>query len=243
MPLKTWNTKADWDAAYGRMVETWGHPGGRPGLSLNYHRAAFAQSRFDRAAQIAALLGWTAPGPVLVVYGAGFGWLAEGFERIGFTRVVGTDTSTYIQATRLQTEEADIDAALNVTGVTGAERTTLKGMVYDGGVRDRTSRGVLNEDGLTGRSRNNIRASLGLSGNQQPDWVLTDSVLESLADAEAVSLASSLRGWVPALIHGIVPLLTEASQDPGFNWKAPGQWKTLLTADRILDLVRGTVTA
>lgn len=80
MPLKTWNTKADFDAAYRVGAEgQWGHPSTRPEVKLNYSRFWQMPDARIRVQGIANAMGWTAPGPAMVIVGAGFGWLAEAF--------------------------------------------------------------------------------------------------------------------------------------------------------------------
>ena len=235
MPLKTWNTKADFDAAYSIGAEPEGHPNTRAEVKLNYQRAVMLPLCRQRALGIAGAMGWTAPGPVMVIVGAGFSWLAEAFEEMGFTRVVGIDVSSYIQSVKSTTEEIDIDAAITATGLNPAngEGATIKSRLFDGGVRTRASRGVLNQTGSTQQSRNAVRSALGLSGNTQPDVLLTESVIESLTDAEFINDSTRLKAWVPLLVHYVVTL--RDGNQPGYNWKTLEQWSALAPLDIFIE--------
>ena len=236
MPLKDWNLPETWDAAYSIGAEgDTGHSGSRSEVKLGYHRRVMLPVCRNRAIGIAQALGWIPPGPSIVIVGAGFGWTAEVLEEMGFTRVVGIDLSTYIQGRKDGTEEADIDGRITGVGLNpgAGEGAALKARFFDGGARTRASRGVRNEDGATGGSRNRIRQALGLSGSQSVDWGLSESVLESLTDAEALQGSSIAHQYCTSVAHYVVTL--REGNHSGYNWKTLEDWKTLIPADSFIE--------
>ena len=237
MPFKTYATKADFDSDYRIGAEPQGHPNTRPEIKLNYCRAVMFPVAQKRAAGIITAMNWSAPGPAIVIVGAGFGWLAECFEASGFTRVIGIDTSAYIQSAKSTTEEADVNAAITAVGLNSSsgEGATIKGRLYDGGNRSRASRGVLNQDGGNTQSRNAIRSALGLSGNQQPDWLLSEDMLPALTDAEVVNKSAQLRNWVPNVAHYTTAVIKGRVPASSMNWKTLEQWKALIPNDILIE--------
>ena len=241
MPLKTWDTKADWDAAYSFGAEgDVGHPNTRDEVRLHYHRATKAGANsLDHATRLAAALGWTAPGPTILIVGAGFGWTAEALEGLGFLTVVGTDLSAYIQSNKDGTEDAEIDAEISAVGLDPAsgEGLAIKGRLIarGGGVgnRSRASRGVIDEDGKNGGSRGRIKQTLGLSGNQQIEWVVSESLIESLTDAEVVDGSNDMGIIGNNTAHFFYPL--RDNQQAGFNWKSSEDWKLLIPGDTFVE--------
>ena len=236
MPLKDWGLKQTWDEAYSIGAEgDTGHSGSRPEVKLNYHRAVMWPYCQNRAVGISQSLGWTPPGPTIVIVGAGFGWTAEALEQMGFTRVVALDISTYIQGNKDATEEADIDAKITGVGLnpSAGEGLALKQRLHDGGPRARASRGVRNEDGAGGASRNRIRQALGLTGAQDVDWGVSESVLESLTDAEAQQASSVAHQFCTAVAHYVVT--TREGNHPGYNWHSGVEWKALIPFDVFIE--------
>lgn len=239
MPRKDWDLKATWDEAYNFGAEgLWGHPNTRPEVRLHYCRGIKRPDADIRADRLATALGWISPGPTIVIVGAGFGWTVEALEDLGFDRVVGLDLSTYINDNHNGTEEAEIDAEISVVGLDpstgrGAE---IKTRFFDGGPRGRSSRGVKNESGLTGGSRNRIRQALGLSGGQDIDWAVSESVLESLDDSEAVQVSNVAHNYATNVAH--IVYTPRSGQHEGYNWKTLEDWKLLLPNDTFIGLRR-----
>lgn len=238
MPLKTWDTKADWDAAYRIGAEgDVGHPNTRTEVRLHYHRATKGGTL--HAAQLFAALGWTPPGPTILIVGAGFGWTAEALETLGFTAVVGIDISTYIQDNKDGTEDAEIDAEIVAVGLDPAsgEGLDIKNRIIarggGAGNRCRNSKGVLNENGKTGGSRGRIKQALGLSGNDRIEWVVSESVLESLTDTEATDASADASAIGNNTVHFVYTL--RVNQLAGFNWKTLEDWKTLIPGDTFVE--------
>lgn len=237
MPFKDFNTKQAFDESYSLGVDynppRYDNP---PLIKLGYHRAVLRSGANAKAIGISNAMGWTAPGPSIVIVGAGFGWLAEAFEDLGFTHVLGIDISAYIQSEKDNTEETEIDMILTAAGLdplTGPGQQ-IKGQVFDGGNRSRASRGVLNANASINSHRNTIRQALGLSGNQRPDILLSESVLENFTDQEAIDNTAAIRDWGPALVHYVVT--TRPGNIPGaFNWKTLQEWKALVSLDTFIE--------
>lgn len=244
MPLKDWNLKSTWDSAYrfGAEGDT-GHPNTRDEVVLHYNRAIKRPDADVHAQKLADALGWVAPGPSILIFGCGFGWTVEALEDLGFLTVVGVDTSIFIQGNKDLTEETEIDEAIIAAGLDPNVGTGF----YDGpavkarllargggmGNRSRSSRGVLNESGNNGGSRGRIKQALGLQGNERIEWVVSEAVLSSLTDAEAIVGSNDLAiisNNTAHFVHKFKP-----GGDPGFNWKTLEEWKLLLPSDTFVE--------
>ncbi len=253
MPLKTWNTKADFDAAYSDApFEQDGRPGGTVPIRMGYSRAAW----FDYYGKLhprtfVEVMGWTAgaigwsPDDRVVVVGCGFGWSVEGFEALGLTQVVGCDTSAWVHTVKGDDEAVDVGAALDRAGVPVRDARRVQAharAVASSGVgpRSRPSRGVVNDDPFTDdQARRRILASLTGDAGIRPDWVITESVLESLRDAEAVAFADTLRAWGTNLVHCVWPKDDRFPQDAGYNWHTLAEWRALLGGDVFVSMAVG----
>lgn len=236
MPLKDWDLKSTWDEAYSFGAEgEWGHPNTRPEVRLHYHRGIKRPDADIHASRLITALGWTAPGPAIAIVGAGFGWTVEALEDLGFDRVVGLDISTYVHSNHNSTEESEIDAEIDAVGLDPAtgRGAEIKTRFFDGGPRGRSSRGIKNEDGGNGGSRGRIKSALGLSGSQDVDWAVSESILESLDDSEAVQASSIAHNYATNVAH-IVFTLSPGNHE-GYNWKTLEDWKALLPADTFVD--------
>lgn len=232
MPLKTWNTKADFDAAYDISAEPDGHPITRPAVRLHYNRAVMYPVAATHAQRIVSILALQ-PTMKIGILGCGFGWILEELETMGFTQVIGTDTSTWIQTNKLSTEDAEINQAIIEAGLDpltgrGAE---LHARLTSVNSRSLVPTKVLNEDAASNASRNRIRNALG-GGNFT--WGITDSVLESLTDAEAQTLSSRGHQIANNVAHLVVT--TRPGNHIGYNWKTLEQWKALIPADTFIQI-------
>lgn len=233
MPLKRWDTKADFDGAYGSSGDrlTGGRPTTRPPIRLHYHRATLYPAAQRRAAKFAELFGWTA-GSRVVIVGAGFGWTMEALEEILPSIIVlGTDTSAYVQAQKNNSEEAELREAIVATGLdpdSGEGADKLSALLGSNGPRARLAARILNENLLTRGSRRRVRTAVGAINCD----VVTENVLESLADAEAQEFSAALHGLTGGLVaHYVTPLLSDHLQDEGYNWKLLEDWKALIPTD------------
>jgi hypothetical protein len=209
-------------------------------VRLHYNRASKAGAvALDHATKLAAALGWTPPGLSIGIFGAGFSWTAEALETLGYLTALGLDVSNYIQSEKDNTEDADIDSAITAVGLDPAtgEGLDIKNRVVarGGGVGNRTraTRGVLDESGGNPGSRGRIKQALGLSGNDQIEWTLSESVIESLTDGEVLAGSNDLNIIGINVVHFVHTL--RSNQDAGYNWKTLEDWKTLIPGDTFIE--------
>ena len=106
MPVKTWNTKADFDAVYDIGLEPQGHPNTRAEIRGNYERSALFNASVPYLdwvtpewAALVAHFNWPLGASILII-GAGFGWAVEYLQGEGYTDAWGQDTSTWIATSR-----------------------------------------------------------------------------------------------------------------------------------------------
>ncbi len=208
MPLRTWNTKADWDDAY----QSTPHEGNDPlnPVRLGYERGALFTEVADgmfgtRWSNVSAHFNWPTTTTIAVV-GCGFGWGIEALNSLGYANVWGDETSTYILL-----EMVTVDS-----------RTGLPNSLVDG---------VILSNDLTGNAgrRQFQRDSVGQ--NVTFDVVATEQVLESLTDQEAIDFSADLNNLIGGrVLHIVTPLLT-LQQDANYNWKTLDDWKTLIPGD------------
>jgi hypothetical protein len=94
---------------------------------------------------------------------------------------------------------------------------------------------ILNEDGTTTQSRNNIKQAGGITGNNKYPWGISCDMAPWLDDTECVKYASALRDMCSNVAHviscGIEPY---ANPPPAGNWKTLAQWKALLAPDLVV---------
>jgi hypothetical protein len=242
MPRRDYNLKASFDAEYYLRPEgRWGHPNTRQGVVLRYNRAVLYDYAVQTAQGIVGAMGWIAPGPSILLFGAGFSWLAEALEDLEFDRVVGIDTSTWIQSVKNSDEVDEIDAAIEAVGLDpntgeGLEvRNKIRGLAKGPGNRTRASRGCLNENGRTGASRGRIKQALGISGNDLIDWGLTENLAPGFDDAEVLEASSDLDQICTQSVHLVPTLGLGNDQDPILNWKTLADWKALVPSHSWLE--------
>ena len=169
----------------------------------------------------------------IVIVGCGYGWVIEKLLEMGFTNVAGTDTSSYIQGTKTQTEDAEIDAAIAAAGLdpTQGEGLALRQKILPAVARSKVPDKVLNEDMANNASRNRIKNAVG---GGTIAWGISDSVLESLTDSECVTASSRAHQICTNVAHLVVT--ARDGNHPGYNWKTLEQWKTLIPADTFIQV-------
>ena len=230
MPVVDFATKADFDQVY-RI----GLPANRK-VKLHYNRAVMYERHNRHTAKaLVDIFGWPTSTKILIV-GAGFGWTAEILETdYGYTNIVTTDTSGWIQTNQDTSEEAEIDAAITAYGLDPAsgEGLVLKNSAHIPGNRRRASRPVENEDLSNNGSRNRIRNILG-----DLEVGITEDVLPSLTDAEILSIADRVDRINAGIarIHLVSVLDVTRSQDQRFNWHTLAEYKTLLPNDTFVSM-------
>jgi len=242
MPLKTWDTKADFDAAYSIGAEGLdGHPSNRTEVRLHYHRSVLGGSAQRIADHFVTYLTPANFNRRFVIVGGGFGWTADELIIRGFTNVIVVDTSAYIQVEKDSNDEAEIRAEIMLVGL---DPDMGRGAVLL--ARHKTTgprRGtilILNEDISTTAGRNAVKAAV--SGN--PQIIVTETVMESLTDAEAVQLDADMNAFSgqQKTAHLVYTLDDDpATQDSGYNWKVLADWKLLIPGAAWIDASKGEV--
>ena len=230
-------------------AEPQGHPGTRGPIYLTYARYHAMPILRERWAWLVPLLGLT-PTSSIVLVGASYGYSLEILAAdFGITRVIGLETSAGIRTKMAQSEDADVQAAIEAVGLSMA---TDDGLAAYARLRDRPGQprstktaDVLNEDMANNASRNRVRQALLGKGGTTWD-VITENVCTVLSDAECTTLsgrAHTLAG-IARLIHlnstARIKTNAEGSQrfdlNPGYNSKTVQEWKALLPADTIVSL-------
>lgn len=234
MPVVSFDTKADYDAAYRLRAED-GHPGTRQRVKLNYHRAVMYPLCEARATALVNHFAWPTTTRILVV-GAGFGWLAEALEtNHGYSNVITADVSSWIQSAQDTDEEADVDAAISAVGLDPAsgEGLALKNQLHTPGNRRRHSRPIEDESLRNQGSRNRIRSLLG-----DINVGISEDVLPTLSDAEILDVSSDIDAINQAVqierIHLVHVLDPTGNQDAGYNWHTLAEYKALLPNDTFM---------
>jgi hypothetical protein len=217
--------KALFDLAYESNAEPDGHPNTRPAIRLHYNRYVIFPGLVRRVQQLIEILGLTESDRILLI-GAGFGWTAEVFNGMGYT-AAGTDTSPYIQSAKDTTEDSEVDAALRATGLDpGSNGMTHYNRLRNGGTRARAT--VLDEDSMSRQSRGRVTRALW-----EPTIVITEDLVTSLTDTEAVALHAELVQYGARVVH----FLTEnANPNPPFefNSKSLAGWKLIFPSSTVI---------
>ena len=230
MPLFDWSQKSTYDQWYDFGAEPDGHPNTRDEIRLGFCRAVTFPAVQQKAIKIRDILQFGFNQRILIV-GGGFGWLAEALEALGYTNIISIDDSTWIQSNKNTTEQIEVELAIkkaygiNPNDPLTSEMLQHRGRLWDGGVRTRCSKGVLNNNLSTGRLRKDIKDALG---GVDPDIALSDSVLESLTDNEC----GVVSGYAHQMTNRVYHIVQVTGQvDPAFNSKTLQQWKALLPND------------
>lgn len=234
MPIADWDDPATWARWYLCHPRRITKPQWEKELVLHYSRVAYYRRRVELARALEAALGWTAAAdPAICVQGCGYAWTVEALEGMGYTRVVGADTSAYIQGAQDDTEEADVDAAIVAAGmdpVTGRGLEHKESIYVDPGPKGRASRKVKDEDGLSQGSWNRLKRSVDLSGNDDFDWLVSEYLLEILSDAEILQGLPHYANHGNAWVHLISGAAGPGSEPDG-NWKGAAGWRAWLDAN------------
>jgi hypothetical protein len=132
---------------------------------------------------VAPILSIASTEKVLIV-GAGFGWGLEAFITETNATTVGIDISTYVNAEKDNTEEAELRAAISAVGLDpdAGRGLELMGHIFDGNPRKDPSVIVLDENMQTNQSRQAIRSALG---NSWPSVCILENIISvNSTDAE-----------------------------------------------------------
>jgi hypothetical protein len=192
----------------------------------------------------------------VIVFGAGFGWTVEGLQSHG-VNAAGTEVSGYILGAKDTNEEADlrgyiIDAGRDpdndwviclpdhpnaiymedpnkrlgetdqwVSGLFEWMCHPIQLMNIRPGARALST--IADEDSTTNGSRRAVTRLLG-----SIDTIITEEVLNSIPDAEALALCENLAKYDKPVIHILSPLRTLKKQEPSLNWKSYADWQAFL---------------
>jgi hypothetical protein len=245
MPLVDWDQQSTWDAFYDYSVG--GEPPGTGRVVLGYFGPVVRQFYVDHAARIdAAVGGPPAHNQRMVSIGSGYGYGSFELANVGFQNIVSVEQSAYIQATKADTWTQQLRDWITAAGHdpdTGWGLEVMQKFPTHTEVRAPVT--LLDETVSTSQGRTAIRQAVG--GN--PQIVFTESVMESLSDAEGQALTDDMDafGGQQAVIHGVYlsdPAYPNA-YDPALNWKnSLADWNAAITGvDVWLDLGTGEVLA
>lgn len=233
MPLKTWNTQSAFDTHYDVSGEPEGHPNTRQEVRLHYHRKVMMPWFRAHIPDLIKVLGLQTSHRIVII-GCAFGWSLEVFDELGFTNVVGTDTSSYIQTSKLLSEDTELNA-LTTARVPAGEVNSIVAKLSDRQAqpRSRLATRILNEPIANNSSRSRVRTAVGGT----PHFTISEGVLESLTNAEARTLSTNMRTLGGTVVHRV----TYPTSIAGYNTNTPEAWKTLLTPDLIVRVPEWTV--
>ena len=243
---RDYSTKAAYDAIYYGTLEPDGHPSTRDGVKVNYSRYLEYPWAQRTATELISILGLSLTGASdggahrIVLIGSGFGWTLESLvvdHGWPAGRVVGIDTSAYVQGNKAVTEEAEIRAAIAVVGLDpdtgrGAE---LLARGWDGGARVRAGITIIDEALTNNGSRRRARQAVedGLGG-AAIDFLITEHMLEGLTDNEATVASSNIDATEPQATKAHI-VTTTPLIDPTWNIKSLADWRVLLPNDVLID--------
>ena len=221
------------------------------GVWCGYQRKAREGATLQYATRIISGCGLSASDEILII-GAGYGWVAEKIEELlPGIRVVATDNSAFFNGNKGESDEQEIRGRMISQGLDpdGADAWRFDRLT------DRQPRAkhhtLLNEDGLSGGSRAQIRQA---RNKNDFDWAVSENVLPWLFDNECTGLSSAMHQMAPNVAHLVTPWMADKASgnepEPKWNWKLiepdPAypdveDWKTLLPNDTIVHLVTGEV--
>ena len=189
-----------------------------PKVILHHHRRAHELCNVPsiRAARLVRELGLTSSHNVLLV-GAAFGWEAEASIGLGIPTTC-MDSSSWIHAAKDTDETGDIEAALDLAGVT-ADHTMRQQFLDKLTAGPRATETILEEDALSRGSRQRIRNKGTFT------HIVTSSVLPWLHDDEVVTLSNALHqiNTLAKVVHHVEFYKDKAALAPEpapfLNWK------------------------
>lgn len=245
--------KADFDRYYRVLGERWGRPNTRPSVWTHYHWFGITGPQSGQSPHglvspdfpglLAGVLGLVS-GDAVVLVGAGFNGTGAGLEARG-VEVIGVETSAYILDNFGQTEEAEIREACLAVGLDPDNDTVIgpPGNVdwnpldlwLEGGRVNPKARGkgrVVGEDVSKRGGRNKVRQAL----NANPRYVITEEVINSIPDAEALVVCDAAAQFVVengggTVVHMVRPMMQGADTGGTLNWKTYAEWRAFLDAN------------
>lgn len=152
------------------------------------------------------------PGQSIVLLGAGFGWVAEGWAALGLGPIAAADNSTFIQGNKTGNAVVPI---LNEDGSTNASRGRIRQAL-----------------GLTGGNL----ATWCISEDVLP--IMSDAEARTFASRMRL-IGTNVAHWISVGARRFDNPNVWAG-DARLNWKTLADWKALVTPDRVVK--RGTAT-
>ena len=206
-----------------------------PPVHLQMHRRAYQLARVDahNASTLIRTLKLNSSQNILI-YGGTFGWLGEQLKALlPGIQVSTAESSPWINSVKDQDESGDIEAALDIAGVTSTHK--MRQQFFDKLIDGPRAREVITpEDALDNGSRQKIR-NLGSF-----NYIITKNVLSWLHDDEAQNLSSELRkiNVASEIVHFVMGYDDKKADkpEPGeiLNWKRTDP-KILLQIRAILE--------
>ena len=153
--------------------------------------------------------------------------------------------STYVQSVKGTAEDAEIEAELTALGVVNTDPAWAAVLTRLSSNGARAKLVILDEDGMTRRSRNNIKSALGVSGgNSTITWFIVETHLEVFEDAEAAAMSAEFHkfadnvAWLFADADVLRPHVVATST---LNLKNFAEWRFLLPNDYLISSNTGAV--
>jgi hypothetical protein len=242
LPVRNYQTRADFARDYSSPYWPWTDPANGlltprafPGVDQTYDHREFGLRIGAVNANVLIVALNLQPADSLLIVGAGFGWTIEVLESLGFTAILGIDTSDYVQTAKTLDDETVIDAALIAGGLNPllGDGANIKANAHSPGPRTRCSRGIPNEDIGNGASRGRVRQFLGVAGNDKIVTGISEQVFDGLTDAECVTLSDRMNDVCDRVVHFVTDATRE--NDGVWNLKTLEGWKTLIPGDEFLD--------
>ena len=161
---------------------------------------------------ILAFFGWPTTHNIAIV-GGGFGWSMEYIDSLGYVESYVNETSLYI-----------LSVLTDINSRDGIPHSLLSGR-------------VLSQDLLRNAGRSQFRNQT-IGPQSRYDVIVTERVLTSLTDQEAIDLSAALHESTllasgGTVLHIDTPLRDPETQDQDFNWKPMSEWAALLPTDWI----------
>lgn len=210
-------TKQDFDSLYRFRVRIWDESiqaYRRSPIRLNYHRYVMQEIVRAHWDKVVPMLGITSS-DIVVVVGAAFGWGVERLQELTGCTAIGIDNSDYINANKLISENAEVEAAIIAAGYNINSGHGLE--VYNAVTQQpRSSATILQEDLSNQSSRNAVKAALS---NQTPTWIITEDMFSDFNDTDALAWQKQAKKLSPNICH-ILRELKNPNSKTGEEWQA-----------------------
>jgi len=237
-----WNLKATWDGAYSAGIET---PYGLrivPGYWRKVQR--YYPSGAIRKVEGLGNRLQNGPSDEVCIVGCGFGYLAERFQEVyPGNGVAAVDTSAYVQSRAALTEDADL---ITMIAGLGLDHSLGEGAALFSALDTGETKALLainDIDIAAARGVAAVKALFGIQGGRKIDYIVSDDILPTLTDAEAVTLSAAMGDIGRTVVHLVTPGLADGSDKAGgaredldYNWHSLSEWRALVGPDRVASI-------